>query len=103
MQGTYALAFTFVNQALAVCTSLDWTAASIMCLPYQGAAHLLQPSSLTMVVMIMMIMIIMIKVVIFMIMVLIIKIMVLIIMTTTIPVHLFQTSNLVLAIRMPKN
>ena len=45
----------------------------------------------------------MIKVVIFMIMVLIIKIMVLIIMTTTIPVHLFQTSNLVLAIRMPKN
>ena len=37
-------------------TSLDWTAASIMCLPYQGAAHLLQPSSLTRVVMIMMIM-----------------------------------------------
>ena len=47
MQGTYALAFTFVNQALAVRTSLDWTAASIMCPPYQGPAHLLQPSSLT--------------------------------------------------------
>ena len=103
MQGTYALAFTFVNQALAVRTSLDWTAASIMCPPYQGPAHLLQPSSLTRVVMIMMIMIIMIKVVIIMIMVLIIMIMVLIIMIIMMAMHLFQTSTLVLAISLIKD
>ena len=77
-------------------TSLDWTAASIMCPPYQGPAHLLQPSSLARVVVIMMIMIIMIKVV-------IIMIMVLIIMIIMMAMHLFQTSTLVLAISLIKD